>query len=69
MKDIAHKLGISINAVSLALNDKPGVSEEMRLEILRTADQLGYINKKRKYISVFSKSNICVMMQSYYADT
>ena len=69
MKDIAHKLGISINAVSLALNDKPGVSEEMRLEILRTADQLGYINKKRKYLSVFSKSNICVMMQSYYADT
>lgn len=69
MKDIAHKLGISINAVSLTLNDKPGVSEKMRLEILCTADQLGYINKKRKYISVFSKSNICVMMQSYYADT
>ena len=25
MKDIANKLGISINAVSIALNDKPGV--------------------------------------------
>ena len=69
MKDIANRLGISINAVSIALNDKPGVSDEMRLEILRTADEMGYINQKRKYLSVFSKTNICVLMQSYYADT
>lgn len=69
MKDIAKRLNISINAVSIALNDKSGVSEEMRLTILRTADEMGYINEKRKYLSVFSKSNICVMMQSYYADT
>lgn len=27
MKDIAKELNISINAVSIALNDKPGVSE------------------------------------------
>lgn len=69
MKDIAKKLNISINAVSIALNDKPGVSDEMRLLILRTADEMGYINEKKKYLSVFSKSNICIMMQSYYADT
>lgn len=69
MKDIAQKLNISINAVSIALNDKPGVSDEMRLKILRMADELGYINGKRKYLSVFSKSNICILMQSYYADT
>lgn len=69
MKDIAQKLDISVNAVSIALNDKPGVSDETRLAILRTADELGYINKKRKYLSVFSRTNICVLMQSYYADT
>lgn len=69
MKDIAKRLNISINAVSIALNEKPGVSEEMRLMILRTADEMGYINEKRKYLSVFSKSNICVLMQSYYANT
>lgn len=69
MKDIAKRLNISINAVSIALNDKPGVSDAMRLEILRTADEMGYINQKRQYLSVFSKSNICVLMQSYYADT
>ena len=43
MKDIANKLGISINAVSIALNDKPGVSDEMRLEILKMADKMGYM--------------------------
>lgn len=69
MKDIANRLGISINAVSIALNDKTGVSDEMRIEILRTADEMGYINQKRKYLSVFSKTNICVLMQTYYADT
>lgn len=69
MKDIAQRLNISINAVSIALNDKPGVSDEMRLEILKTADEMGYINQKRQYLSVFSKSNICVLMQSYYANT
>ena len=40
MKDIAKELNISINAVSIALNDKPGVSDSMRLKILRTADKI-----------------------------
>lgn len=69
MKDIAKELNISINAVSIALNDKTGVSESMRLKILRTADKMGYINEKHHYLSVFSKSNICILMQSYYANT
>lgn len=69
MKDIAKELNISINAVSIALNDKPGVSESMRLKILRTVDKMGYINEKHHYLSVFSKSNICILMQSYYANT
>lgn len=69
MKDIAKELNISINAVSIALNDKPGVSDSMRLKILRTADKMGYINEKHHYLSVFSKSNICILMQSYYANT
>lgn len=33
MSDIADKLGLSINAVSLALNGKAGVSEETRKNI------------------------------------
>jgi len=42
MIDIAEKVGVSIAAVSFALNGKPGVSEEMRREILRAADEMGY---------------------------
>ncbi|WP_068616652.1 LacI family DNA-binding transcriptional regulator [Paenibacillus tuaregi] len=42
MQDIADKLNISKNAVSLALMDKKGVSEEMRHRIIQTAKELGY---------------------------
>ena len=31
MKDIADKLHVSINAVSLALNDKEGISHQLRI--------------------------------------
>ncbi|KQX56681.1 LacI family DNA-binding transcriptional regulator [Paenibacillus sp. Root444D2] len=42
MQDIADKLGISKNAVSLALNNKAGVSEELRYRIFEAANQLNY---------------------------
>ncbi len=42
MQDIADRLQISKNAVSLALLNKKGVSEEMRSRVLRTAKELGY---------------------------
>lgn len=41
-KDIASKLGISPSAVSLALNGKPGVSENTRALVLEAAMQMGY---------------------------
>jgi DNA-binding LacI/PurR family transcriptional regulator len=40
--DIAERLGITAVAVSLALNDRPGVSEDLRAEVHRVADQIGY---------------------------
>lgn len=42
MQSIADRLGISKNAVSLALNDKPGVSSETRDLVLGLAKKLGY---------------------------
>ncbi|MNH80655.1 HTH-type transcriptional repressor CytR [compost metagenome] len=42
MQDIADRLQISKNAVSLALMDKKGVSEEMRSRIIQTAKEMGY---------------------------
>ena len=42
MQDIAQAVGVSKNAVSLALSNKPGVSDDMRSQILKTAQLLGY---------------------------
>ena len=50
-KQIAEKLGISAAAVSMALNNKPGVSIEMRHKFLDVAKEMGYdfsrINSKK----------------------
>ena len=50
MKDIADKLNLSINAVSLALNDKTGVGEETKRLILNTAEEMGYLDQSVKYM-------------------
>ena len=41
-KKLAEKLGISPAAVSMALNNKPGVSQKTRRLILDTAEKEGY---------------------------
>lgn len=42
IKDIANLAGVSLGSVHCALNGKPGVGDETRARILRTAKQLGY---------------------------
>lgn len=66
MKDIAKTLGLSINAVSLALNGKSGVSEETRRLVLSTADQMGYIDFSSRYDKTFSNACICVIIKTKY---
>lgn len=46
LKDIAQKAGVSVTAVSFALNGKEGISEKTRQKILRIAEQEGYSSKK-----------------------
>lgn len=43
IKDIAKSLGVSVSTVSLALNDKPRVSEEMREMIKQKAKEMNYV--------------------------
>jgi DNA-binding LacI/PurR family transcriptional regulator len=40
--DVARAAGVSIAVVSYALNGRPGVSEETRARVLRTAAELGW---------------------------
>ncbi|WP_361344556.1 helix-turn-helix domain-containing protein, partial [Streptomyces sp. NPDC021562] len=42
MRDIANKLGVSSVTVSKALNDKDGVSEELKEKIKLLAEEMGY---------------------------
>ena len=42
LADIARTLGVSVGAVSAALNGRPGVGEPLRLAIRETADRMGY---------------------------
>lgn len=42
ISDIAERAGVSIGAVSFALNGRKGVSEKTRERVLRIADELGW---------------------------
>ncbi|WP_225845166.1 LacI family DNA-binding transcriptional regulator [Streptomyces sp. HPF1205] len=42
IRDVARKAGVSSAAVSLALNNRPGVSESTRTRIMGVAKQLGW---------------------------
>lgn len=47
-KELAQKLGISATAVSMALNNKAGVSTETRAKIIKAAEESGYDFTKLK---------------------
>jgi LacI family transcriptional regulator len=45
IRQIAEECGVSVSAVSIALNNKPGVSEEIRSRIKSAAKKAGYTVK------------------------
>ena len=63
MSDIAQRVGVSIAAVSMALNGRPGVSDAMRKRIIAEAEACGY-DMNRLSVSADKKKRIIV----YYAD-
>lgn len=66
MKDISQKLNISVNAVSLALNDRVGVSDDTRALVFRTAAELGYFEGNPVFPGGSISKNICLMIESKY---
>lgn len=63
MEDIARELKLSVNAVSIALNEKPGVSENTRKRIISKAEEMGYLESNMKYAAAYSSRNICILLE------
>ncbi len=48
MADVAKRAGVSISTVSLVLNDKPGISHEVRTAVRQAVAELGYRARNRQ---------------------
>jgi LacI family transcriptional regulator len=75
LKDIAKRMGVSSVTISKALNDKEGVSEELKTEIKKVALEMGYrVNSLAKSMKEGYSYNIGVLiperftrdLQSFY---
>lgn len=65
IKDVAEAAGVSISAVSYAINNSGPVSEEKRLRIMQAVEELGYVQngmarslrmQKKGFIGYFANS-------------
>ena len=76
-KELAKKLGLSEAAVSMALNNKPGVSRERKKEILAAAEKYGYdftrVNAKHNltgsvYFVIYKKHGAVVTDTPFFTE-
>ena len=63
LQTIADRIGVSKYSVSLALNNKPGVSEELRKKIFEVSQEMGYEKVKRKVLP--QNLNIVILIPEY----
>jgi len=42
LRDVAERVGVSVQTVSAVVNDKPGITAETRARVLRAVQELGY---------------------------
>lgn len=73
LQDVANAVGLSVNTVSRALNDMPGVSDATRARIKREADRIGYVpNANARSLVLGSRKTIGVVVTNpsnpFYAD-
>jgi LacI family transcriptional regulator len=64
VKDIARRTGFSPATVSMVMNSRPGIGEDVRLKILAAAKALGYEKQKRSFPG-YSKSLNLVMYKKH----
>lgn len=58
IKDISKEVGVSINTVSRALNDKPDINEKTKEKILEKAKEMGYVKNTFASMMKSQKSEI-----------
>jgi DNA-binding LacI/PurR family transcriptional regulator len=69
ISDIARQAGVSKGAVSYALNDRPGVSDETRARIVGIAEELGwYPNRAARALSA-ARADACGLVLARPAKT
>ncbi len=62
IKEIAELAGVSPAAVSLAINNRPGISDATRAKILELVDKLNYVPNPSSRRLLFNKTdNIAVL--------
>lgn len=67
LKDIADKLNVSVVTVSRALNDKDGVSDELKEKIKETAVDMGYHgNPIAKAMKTGNSLNVGIVIPEYF---
>lgn len=66
-KELAKKMGISATAVSMALNNKPGVSTETRNRIIKEAEKYGYDFSRLSMKKKTSGDIYCVIYRTHNA--
>lgn len=69
MQDIADRLGVSKVTVSKAMNDKEGVSNELKEKIVQVAEEMGYrLNTIAKSLKTNSTFNIGVIVPEQFTN-
>lgn len=69
MNEIANIFKVSKVTVSKALNDKPGVSDELRKEIKKRAEQMGYrINSAARSLKTNKAFNIGILIAERFIE-
>lgn len=66
-KELAQMLGISATAVSMALNNKPGVSTGTRQEVIKAAEKYGYDFTKLSFQKKKTGDIYCIIYKSHDA--
>lgn len=76
-REIAKLAGVSPSAVSIAINGKPGISEETRTRILSIARQFNYctgatsakiLRERSVYIAVLYRTDAPLIDQAFYTE-